>query len=260
MGFIKDLLAIVVEKWNIIIESHIAFGLICAIACCIPLYFILTWLYKVRLEIQKERVASVESHIERMKNEHQAAVQGKEVSIQSRESIIAELRERLLGKEEQLNVYRLKSQEIYATGTTYTFMTNSELRNQALSLAGQIREFENEESINDSIINSREFDKFVKQSEDKSKEVQHNLWFEMTLKFEQRSLKTMQQYDSRFKTKSILIRDEILSRLPSDAKNNEVYRWYERPVNYFGMEDVAVDLERLARSLPELSQYEETEK
>jgi hypothetical protein len=49
---------------------------------------------------------------------------------------------------------------------------------------------------------------------------------------------------------TILIRDELLSRLPKDERGNDVHILYEHPTNLLGMEEVASDLEGLAKLLP----------
>jgi hypothetical protein len=61
---------------------------------------------------------------------------------------------------------------------------------------------------------------------------------------------TVAGYDSRYKVDAILLRDELLSRLPDASKNEREFQLYEHPTNTFVMERVCDDLERLAKSLP----------
>lgn len=65
-----------------------------------------------------------------------------------------------------------------------------------------------------------------------------------------RSFRQSPEYDKRFKVETIVLRDELLTRLPNESKNEQGYARYEHPVNPIGMGMVADDLERLAKLLP----------
>lgn len=54
----------------------------------------------------------------------------------------------------------------------------------------------------------------------------------------------------QFKAEAIVLRDELLSRLPSYARDDRWFSFYENADNAAGMAVVAEDLERLAESLP----------
>lgn len=58
------------------------------------------------------------------------------------------------------------------------------------------------------------------------------------------------EYDRRFRVDVMMLRDELRSRLP-DYKPQESHHdmMYEHPTNYFGFNDVASDLERMAKML-----------
>ncbi|EIS3746181.1 hypothetical protein LO909_003982 [Aeromonas hydrophila] len=58
------------------------------------------------------------------------------------------------------------------------------------------------------------------------------------------------EYDRRFRVDVMMLRDELRSRLP-DYKPQENHHdmMYEHPTNYFGFNDVASDLERMAKML-----------
>lgn len=62
------------------------------------------------------------------------------------------------------------------------------------------------------------------------------------------------EYDRRFRVDAIMLRDELRSRLP-DYKPLEKHHdmMYEHPTNYFGFNDVASDLERMAKMLTSVS-------
>jgi hypothetical protein len=57
------------------------------------------------------------------------------------------------------------------------------------------------------------------------------------------------EYDRKFKVESIILRDELISRLPKSAIDDISYHFYENPVNLIGCDKVADDLERLANNL-----------
>lgn len=58
------------------------------------------------------------------------------------------------------------------------------------------------------------------------------------------------EYDRRFKTDAIILRDELRSRLSDYEPINDFGdHMYEHPTNYFGFNDVATDLERMAKLL-----------
>jgi hypothetical protein len=83
-----------------------------------------------------------------------------------------------------------------------------------------------------------------------TEEERQRKWQEQTNAAIQRSFETRSDFESQFKVDSILLRDELLSRLRPDAKNERAYRMYESPINPLVMEEVVGDLERLAKSLP----------
>lgn len=62
------------------------------------------------------------------------------------------------------------------------------------------------------------------------------------------------EYDRRFRVDAIMLRDELRSRLP-DYEPSESHHdmMYEHPTNYFGFNDVASDLEIMAKMLTRLS-------
>lgn len=58
------------------------------------------------------------------------------------------------------------------------------------------------------------------------------------------------EYDRRFRVDAIMLRDELRSRLPDyEPLERHHDMMYEHPTNYFGFNDVASDLERMAKML-----------
>ena len=62
------------------------------------------------------------------------------------------------------------------------------------------------------------------------------------------------EYDRRFRVDAIMLRDELRSRLPDyEPLERHHDMMYEHPTNYFGFNDVASDLERMAKILTSVS-------
>lgn len=62
------------------------------------------------------------------------------------------------------------------------------------------------------------------------------------------------EYDRRFRVDAIMLRDELRSRLPDyEPLERHHDMMYEHPTNYFGFNDVASDLERMAKMLTSVS-------
>lgn len=62
------------------------------------------------------------------------------------------------------------------------------------------------------------------------------------------------EYDRRFRVDVIMLRDELRSRLPDyEPLERHHDMMYEHPTNYFGFNDVASDLERMAKMVTSVS-------
>ena len=62
--------------------------------------------------------------------------------------------------------------------------------------------------------------------------------------------KLLEEYEIKYKTESIILRDELLLRLPKNFVHPLMYEdSYENPVSLFDCEDVADDIGQLAGSL-----------
>lgn len=57
------------------------------------------------------------------------------------------------------------------------------------------------------------------------------------------------EYNEKFKSDAVLLRDELLSRLPKDANKDRSYM-YEHPGNTIGLQKIIDDLKMLAKRLP----------
>lgn len=124
------------------------------------------------------------------------------------------------------------------TRTAYSRLSNRQLKDSTLRLVVEMRSFlGNERSGFDSILYSY-------------KGPPSN-WNEYTSALSRVSTHTNLEYDRRFKVESILLRDELLSRLPKQPRDQYLAVMYEHPTNFIGMGEVIDDLEKLAKSLPD---------
>jgi hypothetical protein len=138
--------------------------------------------------------------------------------------------------------------------TLYTQMAHEELRIRALNLVLKMRESsmltkkkEGEASTN--------YDKAMTKEDDYQKKVDAlGKYMSISQKLAD---DLMAEYKRKYKSEAILMRNEILSRLPENAeeKNRTVLgasiEHYELIINTFMFEAVADNLARLAMSLPQ---------
>jgi hypothetical protein len=210
---LSDLIAFLRDNWITLRSAPAAFALLVVIAFSAA-FFVGRWRYEAVIEQLRERLTT-----------H---------------------KERIDAKSEQLDEYRQRLHLIPADSTSFTHKTNAELQRQALKVVQEIRDFLKQRQVGSySVVLSRPSAK-----PGLTEEQRHQEWERETQAMMRDSLETSTGYDSRFKVDTILLRDEILSRLPANAKNEREFRTYEHPTNPIGMGMVADDLERLAKSLP----------
>lgn len=171
---------------------------------------------------------------------------------------VATLKERIEGKDEILDQYRERLRIIEDgksnSGTAYSRLSDDELKRRTLLLVGQLRDF-----ISRRERESREFSDSLwrRRDEAETEERRRELWHRETSEYSQQHFKTSAEYDQHFRVEAILLRDELLSRLPDEAVANRrphTSSTYEHPTNFFGYREVADDLERLGRILEPSSQ------
>lgn len=162
-------------------------------------------------------------------------------------SIVEILNQRLAAKDDQLVEYRERLHLTPTTDTSYSRLTNNELKQKALEVVSQTRDFLRERNERHTRLRDSEWEEM---SAAKSEEEKHRIWNKFVTITMKSSQKLRSDYEEKFKVDTILLRDELLSRLPKDAQDDNSYSMYEHPINPICMEIVATDLERLAKSLP----------
>jgi len=160
---------------------------------------------------------------------------------------IETLKERLISKDDQINEYRQRLHLVDTNKTAYSQLTNQELRTASSNLISRLREYADQHELADRRRDEAERQQMLQA---KSEEERQKIWNTYTS-----ALLTApnlnSEYSSRFRSEAILIRDEVLSRLPTDRKDKFAYDQYEFPTNLIGLQRVIDDLERLTKSLPQ---------
>lgn len=118
---------------------------------------------------------------------------------------------------------------------------NSKLKDEALNLISGIRRL---------LANYREDqDKYVYLFHFDDEDDRDRKWNEKTNLMETSSRKFMNLYNELYKVQAILMREKLLDRLPKQQIDESMEFIYENPTNPLGVEDIADDLEKLARRL-----------
>lgn len=124
--------------------------------------------------------------------------------------------------------------------------TNEDLKDRALMLVANIREFLGLYQRQTQSIYENEWSEMTQA---KDKDDKQKLWNKFTSAQRRLSNDLNAEYDQRFKVDSILLRDELRSRLPDYKPVRSDGFLYEHPTNPIGMGMVADDLEKMAKLL-----------
>jgi hypothetical protein len=168
------------------------------------------------------------------------------------EAIVEGLRERIAGQQERLDAKDqqvteyLERLHLLPTVTAYSRLSNADLQVRTLSVVAEVRQFlaQTQQKQYDALLGGGRAN-----YENMTEEERHRVWTEETNAHMRAFLDIGAGYDQRFKVDTIVLRDELLSRLPPTSKNERVFGTYEHPTNPIGMGMVADDLERLAKLL-----------
>lgn len=157
------------------------------------------------------------------------------------------LKERLHLKTEQAEQYKDRAikydQKVWAVVESDT----SSLSQKTLNLVALIREFIERHRRQDDSLHQHEWSEMTRATNEEEK---NRLWHKFTSGSSQLSTERNAEYERRFKVDALMLRDELRSRLKDYKPDGRVDHMYEHPTNYFGFNDVAADLERMAKSLP----------
>jgi len=145
-------------------------------------------------------------------------------------------------------------EDLKPNGTAYTRLGNSTLRDRAIRLAGQIRAFYEEAETEDRLIH---------QSDERLGDFGSAQWAEQKRyeALQQRMARRQSEYDSRFRSDAIHLRNEILDRLPGpptgstrgpggEYRSTDLVVYEDRLEYNVQLQVIAQNLDALARQLP----------
>ncbi len=146
------------------------------------------------------------------------------------DGLIETLRERMQAKEEQLSTYRERL-HLVKEHTSFSILGNTELKDKALELVGNIRQFMlKRRKISDGVLHQR----FDKPNATTTEEERQRDWNEHTNRIISESTITHSDYNKEFKADTIILRDELLSILPKNIQRaghgaEHLIHTYEHP-------------------------------
>lgn len=156
------------------------------------------------------------------------------------------LKERLHLRSEQTESYREKAAKYDEKLAEVVDSGETELRDKALKLVADLREFiGRSHRLETSTSNTR----WSEASRAGTEQERSHRWDEYARTMINNTYERNDEYDRRFKVDAIMLRDEMLSRLPNYKPENTFEFSYERPTNFFGFGFVADDLEKMAKAL-----------
>ena len=157
------------------------------------------------------------------------------------------LKERLHLKTEQAESYKDRAIKYDQKVWEVVESDSAALRDKALNLVGQVREFIDRYRRQDEAVQQNEW---VEMTKAEGEEERQNLWHKFTNASSRVSNDRNSEYERRFKVDTLILRDELRSRLKDYKPEDRIDHIYEHPTNYFGFNDVANDLEKMAKLLP----------
>ncbi len=157
-------------------------------------------------------------------------------------------KDRIKAKDSQLDEYRERLHLVPAQGSEYSKLTHAELKEKALKQVHDIRSWFAETEANTRKVADSQW---AAMTQAKDEEERQRLWNAHTNTQTQGLFGMMAEFEKNYKVDSILLRDEMNSRLPLEIKQEtESSRSrYEHPVNTFCIREISDDLERKAKSL-----------
>lgn len=132
--------------------------------------------------------------------------------------------------------------------TAYSNKSNSELKLETLNLVSTTRDLVQRER---QAANKLLFRRHIEASVDMIEEEKNEAFWRQSEAHSANLNECMSEYEQHYKVRAILLRDELLYRLPTQQRDEQVNFMYEHPTNPLGLDTVVSDLERLAHLLPE---------
>lgn len=165
--------------------------------------------------------------------------------LDQKEATIETLHERISWTEEQRNSYKNRIEEFERSAAAIENTSPHELKEKALELVSEIRDFLGRARRELDRIHSQEWHERNSVSEEEKKK----RWANFTEQLTRQSSQSILEYDRRFKVAAIVMRDQLLANLPDYSVEESPSLHYEHPTNPIGMGMVADDLEKMANSI-----------
>lgn len=157
------------------------------------------------------------------------------------------LKERLLLKTEQTETYKERALKYDENLEQVVGSDELALKDKTLEVVKNLRDFIERHKREDDRISNIERSAMRQAQTEEERSV---AWERNTNEIMRLSNERNSEYERRFKVDTMMLRDEIRSRLPDyESLDNSFSMAYEHPTNYFGFNDVANDLERMAKLL-----------
>jgi hypothetical protein len=132
--------------------------------------------------------------------------------------------------------------------TVYTNTSNKELKPRVIRLVNDIRQlvYAYKKKDGELLAESGKRDRA-----DASEEERKKLRDQWIKESDAAHDSTMRQYKEKYWADAILLRNELLRRLPKSMRQAQLSGIYQYPTNMLGVEAIADNLELLAKSLPD---------
>jgi hypothetical protein len=163
------------------------------------------------------------------------------------------LNERLHLKTEQAEQYKERALKYDEKVWEIVESDTSSLSQKALTLVADIREFIDRHRRLDDAARENDWPEMVRAADEAEKQ---RLWNKMNNASSRHSTERNAEWERRFKVDALMLRDELRSRLKDYKPDERIAHVYEHPTNYFGFNDVAADLERMAKLLQSTTLHE----
>ncbi len=157
------------------------------------------------------------------------------------------LNQRLHLKSEQAESYKERALKYDEKVLEVVDSSEITLKEKSLDFVKSLREFIERYHREDQAIRDNEWKEMAQAKDEENK---NKLWHKFTSANSRLSNERNSEYERRFKVDAILFRDELRSRMKDYEPNNRFHEsTYEHPTNSLGFNDVATDIESMAKLL-----------
>lgn len=223
------------EKSKILLREHLGLflrvflaGFLLAAVGAIPAVL---WISKAQIQILKEQLTTANDRRQKWEEETK------------RQTQVAEN-------------YRDRFLAITKTNGNFSGFTHEDLQAYALRMVRALQITIREQEVNVSKLESNVLSAIVARAN--QNELQKAFDERSTTEWEA-GQKCMSEYNIRLKADVLMLRHEILSRIPvgNDVDKNGLSTdyWYDSPWNFYGFKRMVTDLDRIAKELPVSKEY-----